>query len=391
MSDGSNPPSAPRKIRVAFVSGIPTHYRRPLWEGLAEVFDADFFFIGRGTERYWSKDHSFEFGRFSVMPSRPPWRFVRTLLQGRYDCIIFGLGGRLTLLEVWFTAEALGTPYVVWTGLWEHPRTLFHQLTRPLVRRLYRSADAVVVYGPHVAATVEAESGRRERVYSAPNAVDNQAFRSFVPPERVAQLRRELEVREGSTAIFAGRLVPEKGLELLFRAVRSTESLANLLIAGSGPLESELKRLAERLGIESVVRFAGYVQNNDLAAYFDASDFLVLPSVTTRRFKEPWGLVVNEAMNRGRPVIASTAVGAVAGGLVVDHRTGLVFREGDEAALAAAIEELARDDELRAHLGAEAKRHVLDCSIEKNVGVFREAVETVLAERDREQAVSEYQ
>src|SRR5947199_8622506 len=109
MSDGGNPPSASPKTRVAFVSGIPTHYRRPLWEGLAEVFDADFFFIGRGTERYWSKDHSFEFGRFRVMPSRPPWRFVRKLLQGRYDCIIFGLGGRLRLLAAWFGARSCAT------------------------------------------------------------------------------------------------------------------------------------------------------------------------------------------------------------------------------------------------------------------------------------------
>jgi glycosyltransferase involved in cell wall biosynthesis len=388
MSESGNLPSA-RKIRIAFVAGGPTHYRRPLWEGLAETFDADFFFTSRGTERYWSKDHSLEFGRFRVMPSRPPWRFVRTLLQGSYDCIVFGLGGRLTILEAWFGAKASGTPFVLWTGLWEHPQTPFHRLTKPVVRRLYRSADAVVVYGPHIAATVEAESGRRERVYVAPNAIDNQAFRVFVPPERIAGLRRELKLRSGSTAIFVGRLEPEKGLELLLRALRSTKRLASLIIVGSGSLEHELERLAERLGVESLVRFVGYVQNRDLAAYLDASDFLVLPSITTSHFKEPWGLVINEAMNRGRPVIASTAVGAVAGGLVVDGRTGLVFTEGDEAALAAAIDELARDDALRAHLGAEAKHHVLGWSIESTIAGFREAVETALEDRDHQGAISE--
>jgi glycosyltransferase involved in cell wall biosynthesis len=314
------------------------------------------------------------------MPSRPPWRFVRTLLHGSYDCIVFGLGGRLSILEAWFAARASGTPFVLWTGLWEHPQTFFHRLTRPVVRHLYRSANALVVYGPHIAAAVEAESGRSTRVYQAPNSVDNRAFRRVVPPERIAQLRRELELSEGPTAIFVGRLEPEKGIDLLLGAARATPSRANVVIVGSGSLESELRQLTERLDIGSVVRFTGYVENIELAAYLDASDFLVLPSITTPRFKEPWGLVLNEAMNRGRPVIASSAVGAVAGGLVVDHGTGVVFPEGDEAALAAAIDQLARDEELRARLGAEAKRHVVGWSIEKMVAGFREAVETVLAD-----------
>jgi len=246
---------------------------------------------------------------------------------------------------------------------------------------LYRTANALLVYGPHIAANVEAESGRREGVYSAPNAIDNEAFRRYVPPERITEIRQELALSAGPIAIFVGRLVPEKGLELLLRALPSAASLACLMIVGSGSLEPEVRRLTKSLGVENRVRFAGYVQNTDLAAYLDASDFLVLPSITTPRFKEPWGLVINEAMNRGRPVVASTAVGAVAGGLVVDRATGLVFPEGDEVALAAAIDELARDDALREQLGAEAKRHVLDWSIEKAVAVLRNAVDVVLADQ----------
>jgi glycosyltransferase involved in cell wall biosynthesis len=380
VSEASDIPSE-RKIRIAVIGNLPTHYRRPLWEGIAKAFDADFFFTSHGKDRYWSKDHPSEFGRFRVRPFEPHRRFVRTLMCGRYDCIVFGLVGRLTTLEVWFAARASRTPLIVWTGMWQHPRTLFHRLARPAVRRLYRSADALLVHGPHVAANVEAESGRRERVYSAPNAIDNEAFRKFVTAEMIAKLRREFELPPGPVAIFVGRLEHEKGLELLLRALRSTTSLAGLVIAGSGSLEGELYGLAKRLGVADRARFAGYVPNRDLAAYLDASDFLVLPSITTPRFKEVWGLVVNEAMNRGRPVLASTAVGAVAGGLVVDRVTGLVFPEGDEAALATALDELARDGALRVRLGAEAKRHVLGWSIEKTVAALAEAVEAVREHR----------
>jgi glycosyltransferase involved in cell wall biosynthesis len=377
MSEGRNIASQ-RKLRIAVIGNIPTHYRRPLWEAIAEAFDADFFFISRGREKYWSKDHPLEFGRFRVGPSRPHWRFLNSLMRGRYDCLVFGLVGRLTTLEVWFAAKATRTPLILWTGIWEHPRTLFHRLSRPAVRHLYRTADALLVYGPHIAASVEAESGRRELVYPAPNAIDNDAFRKPVPPDTIAQLRRELDLPSGPIAIFVGRLEPEKGLELLLHAFSGTSSLAGLIIAGSGSLERPLKRLAQRLEIERRVRFVGYVANRDLAAYLDTSDFLVLPSITTPRFKEPWGLVVNEAMNRGRAVVASTAVGAVAGGLVVDRMTGLVFPEGEEAALATALDELACDAALRTRLDAAAKRHVLNWSIDKAVAVLAEALETVL-------------
>jgi glycosyltransferase involved in cell wall biosynthesis len=78
----------------------------------------------------------------------------------------------------------------------------------------------------------------------------------------------------------------------------------------------------------------------------------VVPSVPTRDFLEPWGLVVNEAFNRGVPVIATDAVGAAAGGLVQHERTGLVVPAGDAPALAAALRRLHDDPELRGRLGA---------------------------------------
>src|SRR5205823_1522931 len=147
MSTRVNVAASGRKARIAVVAGLPTHYRRPLWEAIAEAFDADFFFTSHGTERYWSKDHSLEFGRFRALPAQPHSRFVRTLVQGRYDCIVFGLIGRLTTLEVWFAARVSGTPLILWPGIWQHPRTIFHRLSRPAVRHLYRTANALLVYG----------------------------------------------------------------------------------------------------------------------------------------------------------------------------------------------------------------------------------------------------
>ena len=95
-----------------------------------------------------------------------------------------------------------------------------------------------------------------------------------------------------------------------------------------------------------------------LRNFYAGSDVVVVPSVPTRDFREPWGLVVNEAFNQGVPVIATDAVGAVAGGLVRHERTGLVVPAGDVGALAAALRRLHDDPALRARLGADAREAV---------------------------------
>jgi glycosyltransferase involved in cell wall biosynthesis len=89
----------------------------------------------------------------------------------------------------------------------------------------------------------------------------------------------------------------------------------------------------------------------ELRNLYDAADVLVVPSIQTRTFREPWGLVVNEAMNRKLAVICSDAVGAVAGGLVQDGRNGMVVPAGDVRALSAAMQTLVHDEELRARMG----------------------------------------
>jgi glycosyltransferase involved in cell wall biosynthesis len=115
----------------------------------------------------------------------------------------------------------------------------------------------------------------------------------------------------------------------------------------------------------------------ELRRTYAAADVLVLPSIRTRTFREPWGLVVNEAMNRGLAVIASDAVGAVAGGLVRDGENGLVVRAGYSGELAAAIKRLAGDAELRARLGRAGAEDVRAFSHDAWAEGFSRALATV--------------
>jgi glycosyltransferase involved in cell wall biosynthesis len=134
--------------------------------------------------------------------------------------------------------------------------------------------------------------------------------------------------------LYVGRLSQEKGLDNLldaFRLVLEQIPEANLDIVGHGPLAGELREMTRRLGIESAVAFLGPKSPNDIGKLLMNSTAMVVPS---RR--EPWGLVVNEALAYGCPVVVSHICGCVPE-LVSDGVTGYSYPAGDVPALCAAM------------------------------------------------------
>ncbi len=272
--------------------------------------------------------------------------------SGRYRAVMCSLGGRIALPGSYLAARRRRVPFVLWATIWAHPRTPAHALSWPATRHLYRQADAVVTYGAHVSRYVEEHRGGRGNVFVAPQAVDVDHFGAQVPDSARAAARERAGAGEaGLLVLFAGRLEEEKGVDVLLDAWRRAGlgDDARLALAGSGPLEGAARAAGRG------VRCLGYVAAADLPALYAAADVLVLPSIRTATFVEPWGLVINEAMLQRTPVIASDAVGAVAGGLVRDGRNGLVFPAGDAGALAARLGSLAAAPELRARLGDAAR------------------------------------
>ena len=88
-----------------------------------------------------------------------------------YRAVVCSTGGRVALPCAWAGARRAGVPLILWASLWAHPRSAPHLLSYIALRRLYRSADAVVTYGPHVSAYVRARGARN--VHVAPQSVDN--------------------------------------------------------------------------------------------------------------------------------------------------------------------------------------------------------------------------
>ena len=268
---------------------------------------------------------------------------ARVAASGRYRAVVCGTAGRVALPAAWSGARAARTPFVLWSALWAHPRTPAHLVAgAPLMAAVYRDADAVVAYGPHVAAFAKAHGATN--VHIAPQAVDNAFWSAPVDVKRTASF----------LAAFLGRPSREKGATVLLDAWRKSglgASAAALVLvgAGTGP---------PRNPAGGAVVFLGPQPAEQVRNFLAAADVCVIPSVRTRSFREPWGLVANEAMNQSTPIIASDEVGAVAGGLVRHERNGLVVPAGDASALAHALRRMHDDAPLRARCGANARRDV---------------------------------
>ncbi|MEA2288720.1 MAG: hypothetical protein QOD55_717 [Solirubrobacteraceae bacterium] len=256
--------------------------------------------------------------------------------SGRYRAVVCGTAGRTALPAAWLGARRARVPFVLWSALWAELRTPAHLLARPLMGAIYRDADAVVAYGPHVEAFARRHGARRVTI--APQAVDNAFWSAPVedPPRPAA-----------FTCLFVGRPAREKGVPELLAGWRAAgldgaAADAALVLVGDG----------HEAGGHARVRAVGPLAPADLRNFYAAAGVVVIPSIPSRRFVEPWGLVANEAMNQRCAVIATDAVGAAAGGLVRHERTGLVVPAGDAGALGAAIRRLHDDPPLRAGLGS---------------------------------------
>lgn len=171
-------------------------------------------------------------------------------------------------------------------------------------------------------------------------------------------------VPNGRRILYVGQLIRGKGVDLLLHALRKLRCDFEAMLIGTGNAQSRLQTLCARLDLSQKVRFVGWIDHEEISTYYVAARFLVVPS----RWPEPFGMIGQEAMHHGRPVVAFD-VGGISDWL--EHNmTGLLVPEQDVSALADAMERLLRDDDLATTMGRNAyelvrRRYVFDRYIEQ--------------------------
>ncbi len=363
------PPSSPT-MAVALLTNHLVPYRIALFERLADERGVQVLCYGGG-ERYlpsWFAGLDDQLG-CAPFPARRLGGIREALELGReYEAVIAPYAGGAILPAAYLGARRHHRPFVLWASVWTQPRSLTHALALPLTRHIYRDADAVVAYGEHARHFVAGIRGRDDDVFVAPQSVEPDLFRRTVSEQEVDGFRDRHGLGPEPLVLYVGRLVHEKGIDVLAQAWPRVASAATLVAIGDGPLTGLLESLPR-------TRVLGPLPREQLPVAYRAATTAVLPSIPTPRFREPWGLVCNEAMHQGRPVVVTTAVGAAAGGLVRDGETGLVVAPGDPAALATAIDRLLADVSLRDRLGASARKAAATYTYEAMAAAFGRALD----------------
>ena len=386
--------------RLVILSEIIAPYRIPVFNALAGRGDIDLHVIFLAESdpelRDWLvyKDEI----RFSyqVLPS---WRqrFAgRGLLLNRGlkaalekaapDVILCGGYNYMASWQALRWARRRQVPFILWVESTERDYRSGNRVIEFLKKKFLLGCSAFVVPGKSSFQYVRHYGAREKDIFTAPNAVDTELFArsaaAFRQDDASQRQRLQLPPR---FFLFVGRLVREKGvfdlLEAYGKLTPELRAAIGLVLVGEGTARDELSRRATQIE-PGRVQCAGFVQREQLAGYYALAEAFVFPSHT-----DPWGLVVNEAMACGLPVIASDAAGCTAD-LIEDNWNGRVVGRGEVAQLASAMEEIGRDPALRASMGNHSRERILKYSPEACADGIARAALSFKHESDKHESES---
>ena len=341
------------KIKTGVFLSHPIQYFSPIWRTLAKDKSLDLtvyylsdsslrdgFDPGFGRSVTWDiplvKGYKSVFLKRDAHPDHRWSLYIPSLTsflkKENPDCIVIPGYSRPFEWQLLWAAKRMGIK-VIMRG--EFAPSTYGNPVRNLMREnalraIYRRVDAFAVIGKQAKQQLVKHGVGPEKMFSSPYCVDPALFSRRPKSSRLSQLRRKWGIKKREKiALFSGKLIKRKRPDTLIEAIAEMRDLpwVKAVLVGDGEERKHLEARADRLAPGRVL-FPGFINQSELPDYFAMADVFVLPSEY-----ETWGLVVNEAMHQGLPVLASDKVGCAAD-LVHPGVTGEVFPAGDSTALA---------------------------------------------------------
>jgi glycosyltransferase involved in cell wall biosynthesis len=334
------------EMRLAVVSSHPIQYYAPIFRMLDRRLDLEVFYAHRatpvdqakagfGTAFAWDVDllDGYRY-RFMTNVAKEPTtasffgcdtpEIAQHIRTGKFDAVLV-LGWYLkSFIQAIAASKRAGIPVLVRgdSQLMMSSNPVKTLLKRVIYPPALRAFNAALYVGHRSREYFESYGYPRERLFFSPHCVDTQWFRERGSADAGAALRKREGIgKEEAVVLFAGKLLPFKcPLDIVEAAACLVEGgrPVTLMVAGSGPLEEPIRRRAAQIGVKVVL--LGFRNQTEMPACYAACDVLVLPSTG----RETWGLVANEALACGRPIIVSDAVGC-APDLAADGVAGRTF------------------------------------------------------------------
>jgi glycosyltransferase involved in cell wall biosynthesis len=397
-------------VRVGYVVTHPIQYQAPLLRlvaaqpdiDLTVLFGSDFSLRGYkdqgfgGIEVAWdvplTQGYKHEFlkplrDKGNVTATTPISRNMLGALQNpdgspRFDALWVHGYASVNTLQAILAANGLGIPVILRAESWlaDRPRSSRTLALKSLyLRMLSRGIDAVLPIGSHNAAYWSKYLPGVPQ-FLVPYAVDNAYFASLADAAEpnLPALRAELNLpATRPVVLFASKLQQRKHADQLVQAfhdfLAQSPALPEshrpcLVIVGDGEMRPALHQQAADLNLTADVRFAGFRNQSQLPAFFRMSSVFVLPSR-----HEPWGLIVNESMASGCPVIVTDDVGSALD-LVADGIEGCVYPVGNVPALTRSLQRVFATPETPASMGTAAHARIQSWSFTEDIAGLRAAI-----------------
>jgi glycosyltransferase involved in cell wall biosynthesis len=367
-------------VKVVLSTNIIAPYRKPLFEEIGKHFDLTII-CSSVTEvdrewQAWDRQETFIFKSIilkgiTLKMKRGFFYFqtglVPTLREIKPEILI---NSSFNLNTLWGSlyAKIVHIPSLIWSEA-----TCFSERDQSFARHWFRRLliylnDAYIPSGIDAKEFLLSLGATEDRCFTAVDAVEDirksPEYESII--EKVNRLRT---LKSDLIVLFSGQLILRKGIDLLFAAYEKIQDCRSisLWIMGSGPLEKTLKEAVVRKGLKNV-KFLGYMQEREKWFYYLLSDIFVLP---TR--EDVWGLVVNEAMMCGLPVICSKNAGCC-NDLIEDGKTGYRIDPCETEKLSDTLHNLIMDDSLRKTMSKNALEKVRKYNIEESTKGFLRAI-----------------
>lgn len=370
--------------KVVLITNIPNPYRIPLFNTLNSLLKADgihlkviFGAAGYSRRLFTIRNDEMHFD-YTTLTSTPATRGndgekTIFLYQGlgpelrieKPDLIIVS-GFSIATVKVLLHKITHRTPYLIWNGSTEKPGKRVSILTLIRQKLLCRFADGFVSYGTRAAQYLQKLGADRKRIFVATNTVDTTFFREET--QRLRNTRRE----QVTVFLVIGYLVPRKEMGDLLETVRLVALKRRdfrVDILGDGTGRNEMENFVSQHHLDSFVKFHGFVQKENLPVWLAQSSALLFQTGY-----DIWGLVVNEAMAAGVPVLSSPNAGATYD-LIRDRENGFVVDFRNHAHAEKILLWVMDHPEDTAEMGKRASEFIQkNASLESAAGRFREAI-----------------
>ena len=380
--------------KVILIHNMVAPYRLPLFQRLSEApfLELEVYFLRESaSNRRWRTDRPGQFRHkmlpgitlnfkgndlfsYTISPTLP-----LELARSEYDIVVSAGWLDFACQVAFFISKARRKPYILWSESTTNESSWRRTVSLPLVKLMVRGADACIACGTRSKEYLIQLGAPEERIFIATNSVDIDHFRSgsTLSREERTLLKRNLGVEGRKVILYTGRLIECKGLRYLIEAygrLREERADVSLLIVGDGRQEKELKNLCMRANTRDV-HFVGFIDADKLPKYYGISDLFVLPST-----EDVWGMVINEAMACGLPVITTDKVGASAD-LLENGVNGYIVEAGDTTQLFEAMKKVMQDPILRDRLAKASRRRILRFGPEASVEGFLSAIEYAMTRK----------